>query len=266
LLQKPSRCSYGQSAVVPKPKSVGNKRVADTFLRFHIRQPTGWRMQAKIFIVAIWMVPGAVSAQQSAKDVLASFGIKMVEPMTAKELAATKARVDAELVKSGAAAFFDNVSDANGGKARHRPSGLVCPLGKKGQRVLAAAMNQASCETKDGSKVYKTRVEKASEDATLELVAAKALADAQREPGYSASEGVSVTGQPRPGSGLPDHQTLRFLSRIDGRERISRLQVGVVHGWVLTERREAPNTNAQPSGMDDVLGEATFGTNITMQQ
>ena len=223
-------------------------------------------MRAWLIIAGGLMIPGAAGAQQSPKDVLASFGIKMVEPMTAKELAATEVRVDAELARSGTAALFDNVSDANGGKARHRASGLVCPLGKKGQRVVAASMDQASCETKDGSTAYETEVEKAPEGTTLETAAAKALADAQKEPGYAASGGISVIGHPRPGSGLPDHQTLRFLSRIDGHERFSRLQVGVVRGWVLTERRESPNTNAQPSGMNDVLGEATFGTNMTTQQ
>lgn len=223
-------------------------------------------MRVWVIVAGVLMIPGAAGAQQSPKDVLASFGIKMVEPMTAKELAATKVRVDAELAKSGTAALFDNVSDANGGKARHRASGLVCPLGKKGQRVVAASMHQASCETKDGSTVYETEVEKAPEGATLETVAAKALADAQKEPGYAASGGVSVTGHPRPGSGLPDHQTLRFQSRINGHERVSRLQIGVVRGWILTERRETPNTNAQPSGIGDVLGEATFGTNMTTQQ
>jgi hypothetical protein len=109
-------------------------------------------------------------------------------------------------------------------------------------------------------------VEKAPEGATLETVAAKALADARREPGYAAATGVSITGHPRPGSGLPDHQTLRFLSRIDGHERVSRLQIGIVRGWVLTERQETPKTNAQPSGMGDVLAEATFGTGMTTQQ
>lgn len=223
-------------------------------------------MRAWVIAAGVLMISGAAGAQQSPKDALASFGIKMVEPMTAKELAVTKMRVDAELAKSGTAALFDNVSDANSGKARHLASGLVCPLGKKGQRVLAASVDQASCETKDGSTVYETKVERAPEGATLETVAAKALADAQKEPGYAASGGVSVNGHPRPGSGLPDHQTLRFLSRIDGHVRVSRLQIGVVRGWVLTERRETPNTNAQPSGMGDILSEATFGTSMTTQQ
>ncbi|MBB5716780.1 hypothetical protein FHS94_003652 [Sphingomonas aerophila] len=223
-------------------------------------------MRAWAIIAGVVMIPGVAGAQQSSKDVLASFGMKIVEPMTAKELAATRVRVDAELARSGTAALFENVSDANGGRARHRASGLVCPLGKKGQRVLAASMDQASCETRDGSTVYKTKVERAPEGATLDTVAAKALTDAQKEPGYAASGGVSVTGHPRPGSGLPDHQTLRFLSRIDGHERASRLQIGVVRGWVLTERRETPNTNAQPSSMSEILSEATFGTSMTAQQ
>jgi len=212
------------------------------------------------------MAPSAAFAQQSPKDVLASFGIKVVEPLTAKELAATKARVDAELAKSGATTLFDNVTDANGGKARHRASGLVCPLGKKGQRVLVASENQAVCETKDGSTRYETKLEPAPQGATLETIAAKALSDAQREPGYAPAGGMSVTAHPRPGSGLPDHQTLRFLSRIEGHERLSRLQVGIVRGWILTQRREGPVTGPQPSSMSDILGEATFGTNMTTQQ
>lgn len=214
-------------------------------------------MRAWVIVAGVLLIPVAAGAQQSPKDVLASFGIKMVEPMTARELAATKAGVDAELAKSGTAALFDNISDANGGKARHRASGLVYPLGKKGQRVLAASMDQASCETKDGSTVDETEVKKAPVAATLETVAAKALADAQKEPGYAASGGVSVTGHPKPGSGLLDHQTFRFQSRIDGHERIIRLQIGIVRGWVLTERRENPPTNAQPSDMRDILSEAT---------
>jgi len=77
-------------------------------------------MRAWVSVVGVLMIPGAAGAQQSSKEVLASFGIKIVEPMTAKELAATKVRVDAELAKSGTAALFDNVSDANGGKPRIR--------------------------------------------------------------------------------------------------------------------------------------------------
>ena len=104
-------------------------------------------MRVWVIAASVLLVSPAASARQSSKDILASFGIKIVEPMTAKELTAAKARVDAELEKSGTAALFENVSDANGGKARHRASGLVCPLGKKGQRVLAASMAEASCET-----------------------------------------------------------------------------------------------------------------------
>jgi len=204
-------------------------------------------MRVWVIAASVLLVSPAASAQQSSKDILASFGIKIVEPMTAKELTAAKARVDAELEKSGTAALFENVSDANGGKARHRASGLVCPLGKKGQRVLAASMAEASCETKDGSTIYQTRVEKAPEGATLETA-------------------VAVTGHPRPGSGRPDHQTLRFLSQISGQERLSRLQIGVVRGWVLTERRITSNKNAKPSTMADVLSEATFGTGMDIQQ
>ena len=223
-------------------------------------------MRVWVIAASVLLVSPAASARQSSKDILASFGIKIVEPMTAKELTAAKARVDAELEKSGTAALFENVSDANGGKARHRASGLVCPLGKKGQRVLAASMAEASCETKDGSTIYQTRVEKAPEGATLETAVEEALTASQKEPGYVASGGVAVTGHPRPGSGRPDHQTLRFLSQISGQERLSRLQIGVVRGWVLTERRITSNKNAKPSTMADVLSEATFGTGMDIQQ
>lgn len=223
-------------------------------------------MRAWIIAAGVALIPLAASAQQSPKDVLANFGIKIVEPMTAKQVTATKARVDAELAKSRTAGLFDNVSDANGGKARHRASGLVCPLGKKGQRVLAASTDKVLCETKDGSTVYETKVEKAPEGTTLETVVANALADSQKEPGYVASGGVMVTGHPRPGSGMPEHRTMRFLSRIDGRERVSRLQIGIVRGWILIERRVTPNTNVSPSIMGDVLSEATFGTGMTTQQ
>lgn len=246
--------------------AASNVLVDDIFLSFTVGKPRGLSMRAWMVVAGFLMIPGASFAQQSSKDTLAGLGIKMIEPMTAKELAATKKRVDAELAHSGTAAWFDNISDVNGGKVRHRASGLVCPLGKKGQRVVAASVDQASCETIDGSTVYETEVRKAPEGATLETVAAKALADAQSEPGYAAFSGMSVSGHPRPGSGLPDHRTLRFTSRIDGHERVSRLQTGIVRGWILTQRRETPKTDAQSMGMSEVLSEATFGVNMTAQE
>jgi hypothetical protein len=39
------------------------------------------------------------------------------------------------------------------------------------------------------------------------------------------------------------------------------LQVGVVRGWLLTERRDSPKI-AQPNMMADLLSEATFKLNM----
>ncbi len=215
-------------------------------------------MRALLIAAAFFTTPYPANAHQSATDALARFGIKVVEPMSAKELERTKARVAENLARAGATPFFDDVSDVNGGRVRHRASGLVCPLGKKGQRIVAASADGASCETRGGGAVHKTIVERAPADATLDSVAAAALADAQRQPGYAPTRGLSITARPKPGADRPEHRTLQYLSRVDGRERVSRVQVGLVRGWTLIEQRET-KTGEQPAMMSDLLREATFG-------
>jgi hypothetical protein len=72
---------------------------------------------------------------------------------------------------------------------------------------------------------------------------------------------LSVTGTPKAGSGLAEHRTLRYFSRTGSRERAVRVQVGIVRGWVLTDRRET-NKDAVPNSMADLISEATFGINM----
>lgn len=222
-------------------------------------------MRLWVIAASMMLVPGTVSAQQSDEDVLASMGIRIVQPMTPSELAETRQRVAAELARSGHAALFDDVSDAGGGKVRHRASGLVCALGEPGQRIIAASSDQAACEYVADSTTYRKRVARAPEGASLESIAARTLAAIEQEPGYRSQEGLAVTGTPRPGSGRPDHRTFRFTSRNEGRERASRIQVGIVRGWVLSERRDGRNRRSQEALMGDLMSEATFGSSMEQQ-
>lgn len=205
--------------------------------------------------------PSATFAQQSPQDALARLGITVVQPMSAKEVARMSCRVAAELARAGATSFFENVTDEHGGKARHRPSGLICPLGKKGQRVLQASPDSAACETTNKGAVYRTTVVRAPAGAALESVAASALAAARTEPGYTPATGLSVSADADPESGRPEHRTFRYFSRAGGRERAVRMQVGLVRGWVLTKRRDTKR-DAPPNPFSDVLEEATFGTSM----
>lgn len=200
-------------------------------------------------------------AQQSSKDALALLGIKIVEPMSAKEVARMKSRVLGELTRAGATSLFVDISNENGGQARHRPSGLVCPLGKKGQIVLEASAHSASCETSSNGAVYRANVELAPPGTSLDTVAAIAQANARREPGYRPFPGLSVTGRPKAGSGKAEHRTFRYFSRPSGRERAVRVQVGIVRGWVLTDRHET-SKDAQSNTVAELLSEASFGVNM----
>jgi len=220
-------------------------------------------MRFVIAVAILTICPSAAFAQQSSKDALARLGIKIVEPMSAKELARTRSRVVGVLTRAGATSHFEDISNENGGQARHRPSGLVCPLGKRGQSVLEASAHSASCETASNGAVYRKNVERASTGASLDVVAVNAQANAQREPGYRPFPGLSVTGRPKAGSGKAEHRTLRYFSRASGRERAVRVQVGIVRGWVLTDRRET-SKDAQPNNMAELLSEATFG--VSMKQ
>lgn len=221
----------------------------------------GTRMQKLLIAAGLLLFAPGAEAQRRSDDGLSALGIKMVGPMSPRELAATKTRVAAELARSGTAAFFEDVSDENSGKARHRPSGLTCPLGKKGQRVLSATADSATCETRGDGAVYKTKVERAPAGASLDSVAAAVLSEAQREPGYARAGGLMIEARAKPGSNTPEYRTLQYLSRVDGRERLSRVQIGIVRGWILTERRETKK-NAQPSMMADLLSAATFGLSM----
>jgi hypothetical protein len=216
------------------------------------------------FLVAAAMlsfVPSASFAQQSSQDVLARLGIKVVQPMSAKEVTRTRSRVAAELARAGATSLFEDLTDEYGGKARHRASGLICPLGKKGQRVLQASPDSAACETSNNGAIYRTSVVRAPAGAALQSVAASTLAAAAREPGYKPATGLSVTADADPESGRPEHRTLRYFSRVGGRERAVRVQVGLVRGWVLTNRRETKHDTPSNS-ISYVLEEATFGTSM----
>ena len=218
-------------------------------------------MRFPILASILLLCPSAALSRQSQADALASLGIKVVEPMSADELARTKARVAAELARAGATPAFQDISSDHGGRAVHLPSGLICPLGKKGQRLLLATPHSASCETINDGTVYRQTVERALPGASLDWAAAFARSNAEREPGYKPSTGLSITARPRPGSGAAEHRTLRYDSRASGRERSVRLQVGFVRGWVLTERTET-RKGAQPNSLADILSEATFGLSM----
>lgn len=216
------------------------------------------------YFIAVALLPFATSAslaQQSPEAALARLGIRVAEPMSEKEVTRMRSRVAAELARAGATALFDDATDEYSGKARHRPSGLTCPLGKKGQRVLQASPDAAVCEVSSNNAVYRTTVVRVPADAVLESVAASAFATATTEPGYRPATGLSVTARADPKSGRPEHRTYRFFSRVGGRERAVRVQVGLIRGWALTQRREARPDAALPN-LSDILEEASFGTSM----
>lgn len=74
-------------------------------------------MRFSVAATILLVVPSAAFSQQSQRDSLARLGIKVVEPMSAREVARTKSRVAAELVRAGAPPVFQDISDEHGGKA-----------------------------------------------------------------------------------------------------------------------------------------------------
>ncbi|NJC06729.1 hypothetical protein GGQ97_002522 [Sphingomonas kaistensis] len=198
------------------------------------------------------------SAQQRQDDLLKSMGITIVEPMSAEQLARTRQAVAAEIARAGASGLFEDASDVNGGKARHLPSGLSCPLGKKGQRILYATATAAACETSGNGSLFRASVERAPADATLDWAEQYAQAAAVKEPGYKPWTGMLLTARPKRGSDAIEHRTLQFSSKASGRARNVRVQTGLVRGWLLTERSDSA-ANAQPNLMADMLSATTFG-------
>jgi hypothetical protein len=205
------------------------------------------------------MVATACAAQQVPNSGIPGLSFTVVEPMTPRQVAETKARVAGELAKSGAGPWFEDATDQTSSRARHKPSGLLCPLGKKGQRIVSASADFATCETRNGDSRYVTTVTRAPAGTTLASLAAEARGAAQREPGFSPYQGPAIVGHPGSEAGLPDHETIRFLSRLEGRERLVRVQIGIVRGWILTERRVSGKDSQNPIGMMEILAEATFG-------
>jgi hypothetical protein len=218
-------------------------------------------MRFSIVAAIMLACPSIALSQQSQREALARLGITLVEPMSADQVVRTKMRVGAELARARATSVFHDISNGYGGQAIHRPSGLVCPLGQKRQRILVATTDSASCETVNDGIVYRKSVERAPLGATVEWAAAYAQSSAEREPGYKPATGLTVTARPKAGSSAVEHRTLRYVSRGSGRERAVRVQVGLVRGWMLTERKET-RKDAQANSMADILSEVTFGTGM----
>jgi hypothetical protein len=206
---------------------------------------------------------GIANAQPApGGDPLAAFGFHIVKPMTPEETAALRSVVDSVLAKAGPPGTFENVTDANGGAGRHIASGLTCALGKPGQSMLLEAPNAVSCHFTGSDGVTDIRIVPAPPRATLDSVAADALRKARKEPRFAPYTGLSVSSHPTPGSGLPDHRTIRFTSLVDGVDRFSRLQIGIINGWLFTDRATGRNPPEKQTGMSEMNSEMMFGWNM----
>lgn len=209
----------------------------------------------------IALLLAAAPAQQSPEEGLAAMGITIAKPMPAEEAARVKARIAAELAKPGMREAFADASDAYNGKLRHKASGLVCLFGSEGQSVSPEGEG-ALCRTTGEHGWSETRVVRAERGAKLDALAAAAAAQAQGEPGFRPMRGPQTVAMPKKGSGLPEHRTLRWISKADGSEHAIRLQLGVIRGWVLTERSVGPVPAAAKFDMGELLAETMFGHNM----
>lgn len=217
------------------------------------------------FAISAMLISSSAAAQPGTPpaDPLAAFGIKMLQPKTTAQVAEIRARIVEELARTGATTAFEDVTDASGGRVRHRASGLVCPLGAKGDSVQAPSADEAVCRSRDEGAAYEMRVARVRDGATLAFVYDAALTAARRETGFAPYRGISIEGRSKPGSGKPDHRTIRYFSRVDGRPQLTRLQVGLVDGWLLTDRKTgAPPRDTSTSDMSELLSEAMFGANM----
>ncbi len=200
-----------------------------------------------------------IAAPPAPADPLAALGITVAKPLAPAEAARVRAEVDRELARTGAAAEFDNVSDAYAGRVRHRRSGLTCALGTPGAVVSAQADGSARCAGKGAAGPFETTIAPAPAGATLDQVAAAVLERARREPGFRPYSGINVVAQPKPGTDGVEHRTLRFHARQGFGSVFVTERVGLFGPWLLIERSVgAPPKPGEPD-MKDLMGEIMFG-------
>ncbi len=224
-------------------------------------------MRMVLIISLSLLVATSIPAQARAAgddDPLAAFGLHVVKPMTSDQISATRARVDAELLRDRAFEIFKDTTNPNGGLVADKVSGLTCPLGLAGQSVRVIDDNSVICRSHEGDSSFETSVTRAPDSSTLQMIFEGAVQRARQEPNYAPFQGISMEGHPKSGSDLPDHRTIRYTSRVDDRIQFTRLQVGLVRGWLLAESKVGPLPKGSQPDMGEFLSEANFGSNLAM--
>lgn len=176
---------------------------------------------------------------------------------TAEQIAAATAEADAVIARFGVADLFENVTDSNVPKIRHRASGLRCGF-DPGTEISVQIYDglprgdDISCGTTTlgiTQTLYATRYPQ--KPTALQIVQSSLVAMKQHFKNLKDYTGTSVSMQ-RDGAGLPKMITARLTGKLGGKAVFTRSSAVVVGDWVFAQRVTGPVDKALTA---DILAE-----------
>ena len=226
----------------------------------------GWQSVALASVTAPPKAAPQASTQASPTD-----DAQTDAPASAADIAKARARADEVIAKGHAQDYFLNITDGAAPKLRHRASGMECVFGVTDPAFIyvyptpgIASGDDVSCTSvatlATGQKIiwslYATRPTKMDE---LEPLLARMVAELKADmPDAAPAEQhfTSLNLAAKKGADVPTHRAARFQATTEGHPVYARAAVGVVNGWVVSQRTTAPMDIARPA---DMMSEVVLG-------
>lgn len=177
-------------------------------------------------------------------------------PDSAK-VAAARTATDEAIARFGVADYFENVTQGEMGRLRHKGSHLVCLLDPDGSDLVvtinpsATPGDDVTCSsTVVGQETWQA-ARSASTPSIKDALMTAVDAAKQRVDKFKPYRGPVMNATAELSKDVP-LATARFVGRLDGKPVFVRVSVFILNGWVYTETLVAPEGDAGPA---DLLGE-----------
>lgn len=176
-----------------------------------------------------------------------------------EDMKAARARLAVLLGQNGLDKQFDAVEDRTTlAKIRHKASGALCAAG---DRIITATDTAVDCTHAGANGSFsELSATRAPAGATVDQATDAALRMVGQEPGYLATAGDSLVWRTSSRKPTVAHRTLAFLSQVNGVRSFTRMDVGIVGGWIWIERHTNRGDHSNESGFDQCFSDSSFGT------
>ncbi len=224
----------------------------------------GWQSAALASVTAPPKAASQSSTKTQSTQAPATDEAEAEAPVSPADIAKAKARADAVIAKGHAEGYFLNITDDASPKVRHKASGMECVFGVSDPAFLyiyptpgVAAGEDVSCTSvstlASGQKIlwtlYATRPAKVDELEPLLAQMVSALKADMPDAAPTEQHFTSLNLAAKKGADVPNHRAARFQATTEGHPIYARAAVGVVNGWVVSQRTTAPMDIARSADM-----------------